>query len=390
VAVGFLIQACSPGSSGTHSVREVRLASAPGVTPDTLTIGTLYPLTGPAAAYSMSLQAMDIYFKSINDQGGIFGRSIKLVAADDQYVPSNDLALAKKLVEQDQVFALAGNLGSATTAAVAGYASTAGVPLLFVNSAAPEWSDAAKYPLVMGLPVPYTLEARILGKYIAKTWAGKKAAILYQNDDFGKSYLAYKEAVGPLSIAEEGFDPGAGDLSKQIGSLKAKGAEVFLFAGPPKQAGLALKAAADQGWKPVIILNSTAAENSLFGLAGGPANVEGAISAIWERRADDGGPEVQEVRELLAKYAPQLQFSQHSVTGYVIASLTAETLKRAGVNPTRQSLMAAAESFKAEKLRQLPPGSSVSTSKTDHAPIKAVQLVKATGGRFVPFGEAIS
>src|SRR5690348_6296761 len=73
--------ACRPVQNRTVSRGPDREASAPGVTADTITIGTLYPLTGPAAAYAMSLQAMDAYFRRVNDEGGVNGRMIKLVVA---------------------------------------------------------------------------------------------------------------------------------------------------------------------------------------------------------------------------------------------------------------------------------------------------------------------
>lgn len=67
-----------------------------------------------------------------------------------------------------------------------------------------------------------------------------------------------------------------------------------------------------------------------------------------------------------------------------------ETLKRAGVNPTRQSLMEAAESFNRYEIARLVNGVTVLTSKTNHYPVRAVQLMKAQGGKFVNLVEAVS
>jgi branched-chain amino acid transport system substrate-binding protein len=367
-------------------------ASAPGVAVDTVTLGSIYPLTGPAARYAVIVQTIDAYFRKVNDDGGVNGRTINFVVVDDQFAPSKTPPMAKQLVEQERVFALVGDMGTMTTAAIADYTTEQKVPLLYVASASNQWADYKKYPYIMGLPASYSQEARIFGRYITRTWPGKKVGIVYQADDFGKAYLAYKETVGPSNpaVGEESYEPGAVDLRQQLNNVRGKGTEVLILAATPRAAGIALKSAADMGWKPSVLLSSFAADPSLFGLAGGAPNVEGMISDIWVRSYDDGSPEVQAVKDLLAKYAPPVQFSQLSITGYAIAALMVETLKRAGINPTRQSLMAAAESCQNFELAQLAPGVTVSTSKTDHEPIKSVQLTRATAGRFVAFGEAVS
>src|SRR5712692_2188211 len=129
-----LLAACDRSTKAPLPAPERRTASAPGVTPDTVTLGSMYPLSGPASAYAPIVQTMDAYFKKVNDDGGVNGRTIKFIVEDDQYSPPRALPLAKKLVEQDSVFALVGNLGTATTVAIAGYTNQQKVPVLFVVS----------------------------------------------------------------------------------------------------------------------------------------------------------------------------------------------------------------------------------------------------------------
>ncbi|HTE84306.1 MAG TPA: ABC transporter substrate-binding protein [Dehalococcoidia bacterium] len=388
-----LLAACDGSRPFAPARRPVaRIASAPGVAAGTITLGSIYPLTGPAAGYASVVQTMDAYFKKVNDDGGINGRTVRFLVEDDQYSPVNTLPLAKKLMEQDQVFALVGDLGTTTTSAIADYTTSRRTPLLFVVSGSDVWGDVSKYPYAVGLQVPYPAEGRALGRYITGAWPGNKVGLLYQNDDFGREYLACKETLGANNpfVGEETYDAPARDLSQQVKNLRAKGAQVVILIATAKPAGLALKAAADLGWKPNIVMSSVAEDGSVFGLAGGTANVEGVISDTWQRSYDDGSPEVQAVKDLLAKYAPQVQFAQSPVTGYIVALLVVESLRRAGPNPTRESLMGAAESFRNFAVPQLLPGSVVSTSKTDHSPVKSLQLTRATNGRFVPFGSLVS
>jgi ABC-type branched-subunit amino acid transport system substrate-binding protein len=335
---------------------------------------------------------MDAYFRKANDAGGFHGRKVRLAVEDDGYWPVKTSKAARKLVEQDQVLGMVGNVGTATTAAIADYLNTKRVPLLFVVSGNDSWSDYHRYPLLMGLQVPYTAESMMIGRYLAATWPRARVGALYQDDQFGRAFLGYKNSLTSTNqvVAEASFDPSSKDLSQQLRTLRASGAEVLVLAASPEPAGLALKMAADSGWRPTILSSSTAADASLFGLSGGVANVEGVISNIWQRPYDEAGLDLQPIRELLAQYSPQVPFTQLAVTGYTIAELTAQVLERAGESPTRASFMRAAESFQNFGVRSLVTGSTVSTSKTNHTPIKALQLTRATAGKFVPFGSLLT
>jgi branched-chain amino acid transport system substrate-binding protein len=381
--------AAAPSASGATAARK---ASAPGVTTDTILLGTTQPLSGPASSYLPIIQTVQAYFQKVNEGGGVNGRQIKINVEDDKYDPANTPALIKKLVEQDHVFATAFTLGTPTNSAVVDYLNENKVPMLVISSGAGKWGDVKKYPWSMGFQISYPIEGHIYGKYIAATWPGKKVGILYQNDDFGKDYLSYKDTIGSNNptVDEESYETTASDVSTQITNLKAKGVEVFILIAIPKYAGLALKAAADQNWHPNVVMTSVSADPSLMPLAGGAQNVEGVISDGWAKQYDSGDPSINDVKDLLTKYAPNTQLSNFAVTGYMYALWMTETLKRAGVNPTRDSLMAAAESYDKFVIPQLLNGSTISTSKTDHYPVKSAQLAKATSGKFVYFGDVLS
>ena len=392
VSSGAAATSAAVAATAAGAATEARKASAPGVTADTITLGTTQPLSGPASGYLPIIQTVQAYFQKTNEAGGVNGRQIKILIEDDQYDPAKTPPLIKKLVEQDHVFCTAFTLGTPTNTAIVDYLTENKVPQLVIASGAGKWGDVKKYPYAMGFQISYPIEGHIYGKYIAATWPGKKVGILYQNDDFGKDYLSYKDTIGNNNptVDEETYETTASDVSTQITNLKAKGVEVLILIPIPKFAGLALKAAADQNWHPNIIMSSVSADPSLMPLAGGAQNVEGVISDAWLKQYDSGDPSMQDVKDLLSKYAPNTQLSNFAVTGYVFGLFMVEMLKRAGVNPTRDSMMAASESFDKFPIPQLLDGSTISTSKTDHYPVKSAQLNKATSGKFVPFGNIIS
>lgn len=376
----------------TSTSTVARKASAPGVTADTILLGSTYALSGPNSAYDPCIQVVQAYLQKVNEGGGVNGRKIKLQVEDDVYSPANTVPLAKKLVEQDRVFAIVTPLGTPTNTAVVDYYNEQKVPHLFPISGGNKWGDYKKYPWTVGFLPAYGTEGKVYAKYVNQTWPGKKVGVLYQNDDYGKDYyFPFRDSLGKENqiIDEETYEATASDVSQQITNLKNKNVEVFLLISTPKFSGLALKAAGDQGWKPNIVMNSVSADAQLFGLAG-PQNVEGVISDGFWVDPSGSDPALQPVKDLIAKYTAGTQLAGFAMWGYIAGTLLVESLKRAGPNPTRESLLAAVESFKDYKIDQLLPGITISTSKTDHEPIKAVKLNKATAGKFVYFGDVIS
>jgi hypothetical protein len=101
-AVLLALTACSTPAGGDDS--EV---DTPGVTDDTVTIGTHTPLTGPAAAgYSSISAAASAYFAYLNEQGGVHGRTIEYIVKDDGYNPATTQTVVRELVQEDDANAM--------------------------------------------------------------------------------------------------------------------------------------------------------------------------------------------------------------------------------------------------------------------------------------------
>src|SRR4051795_9906670 len=179
--------ACGGSSSGGDN-GGTSGGSAPGVTDTNVTIGSTQPLSGVAAAgYSEISRASEAYFKYINAAGGINGRTITYKYVDDAYNPTQTVQQTQKLITQDKVFAIFNALGTPTHEKVVDFLNQQKVPDLFVASGCLCWDDVSKHPLTFGWQTDYTVEGKILGKYIAENFKGKKIAYYYQNDDFGQN-----------------------------------------------------------------------------------------------------------------------------------------------------------------------------------------------------------
>ncbi|MHB8576213.1 MAG: ABC transporter substrate-binding protein [Dehalococcoidia bacterium] len=390
-------------ADGCHGVKapanaEALKASDTGVTTTEIKLGTTQALSGSASIYAPIVKVMQDCFAVVNKEGGIYGRKLNLLVEDDQYTPANTKPLTQKLVEQDKIFADLSPLGTAENTQIYDYLNEQKVPQLFVATGATQWgADPTGHPFTVGYPPDYQTIGQNFAKYIQTNLKGKKVGILSQNDDFGRDYVTgLKKVLGDKGtpdnpiVGEEIYESTATDVTGQITNLKNKGAEVLYLIAIPKYAGLALKAAADQSWHPAVVLYEGAVDTTLPDLAGGKQNVEGVISAGWyHQAAETSSPAIQAVSDFLQKNDSNQQLSNWPVYGYILAQLYVESFKRAGVNPTRASLMQAVESFNNFTVAQLLPGVTVSTSKTDHRPIKCVQLSKAHDGVFTNFGDVI-
>ena len=365
-----------PAASGTS---QALTASDVGITPTEILIGNATPLTGPAASYAPVADGLKAYFDYINSQGGVNGRKIKLVVKDSAYDPSKALAVTKELVEQDKVFAIVGTIGTPVNSTTYDYLNENKVPDMYLSTGAAKWNDPKGHPYVFGFLFGYPQESEVFWKYIQQNLAGKKIGVLYQNDDYGKDYeKAFKQLAGSAIIREESYETTSADISSQVTALKNAGAEVVVLFSIPKFTIQALKFIHDSGWKPTIVMNYVSADPSVVSGAGSVA-IEGVISGTFTPLpSDTSDPKVKFFADTLAKYRPGVQPSTFAMWGFAEAQLMVETLKRAGTNPTRASLIKAAEGI--QDFTNLATLGPATMTPNDHAPMHCERLIKYQNG----------
>ncbi len=365
-----------------------------GVSDDEILLGTHTSLTGPVAVYSQIANTTKAYFDFVNEtKGGVHGRRIKFLLEDDAYSPPKTVDLVRKLVEQDQIFALLNGLGTSTHLQVVDYLQEQGVPDLFVATGATEWvKDPAARPMVFGSLPNYVGEGVVLGQYIAENFAGQKLGLMRQNDDFGTDGITgiRRGVDNALEIVgEETHEVLDADLNAQVDRLKSAGAQVIAIWATPRQFSTAIKhARLDLNWDVPFVLSVVSANEFSVALAGAEV-LEGTVSVAYSREGyelDDHG--VSKHLEIIREYAGIENASKLTIYGQYIGELTEEVLLRAGKDLTRESLVEGAESVSDFLCSVcLFP---VAMSPTDHDPVQAAVLVRAHGGRWVRFGDVIS
>ncbi len=372
----------------------------PGASDTEIKIGNTMPYSGPASAYGVIGKTEAGYFAMINEQGGINGRKINFISRDDGYSPPKTVEQVRKLVEEDQVLFMFSPLGTPTNTAIHGYLNDNKVPQLFVASGADQWNDPKRYPWTMGWLPSYGTEARIYARYILTNLPDAKIAVLYQNDDFGKDYLnGLRDGLGDkaakMIIATQSYETTDPTVDSQIVALQGSGADVLLTAAIPKYAAQAIRKVYDVGWKPTHFLTSVSNSVGTVMKSAGFEKGVGIISASFIKDPTDpqwqDTPEYKEWLAFMKKYNASANTADvQAAVGYSYAQTLVAVLKASGDNLTRENVMKEAASLHNLALPMLLPGVTVSTSASDFAPIKKMQLQKFDGTTWKLFGEVIS
>jgi branched-chain amino acid transport system substrate-binding protein len=379
-------------------------AADPGVTSTSVAIGGTVPLSGVAAAYAAVGRGADAYFKYVNAKGGVAGRKIEYTFLDDQYLPSNTVQQTRKLVQEDKVFAIYNSLGTEHNLAIRPFLNQLKVPQVFPATGATTFgTDHKQYPwTTAGFQPSYIAEGRIYGKAIGQLGKGKKVAVLFQNDDYGKDALnGVKQGLrfagrGGKVVAAQSYEVSDADISSQVAKLRSSRADVFVIVATPKPAIQAFIAVNKLGWKPKIIVNAVASASNTMKIAqlSSGNRTEGAISIAFikdpsdPRWANDAGGKLY--RTIFKQYGSGDITDVYNAYGMASAFTLVETLKKVGANLTRARLLSALNNLNVTNNPFLLPGITVKTGPNDPFPIEQSQLERWTKGRWVPYGPLLN
>jgi branched-chain amino acid transport system substrate-binding protein len=392
VAVAAVVLLAAASAAGARPV------ATPGVTSNSILVGGTIPLTGEAAAAAGVARGADAYFKYVNAKGGVFGRKITYRYLDDGYEPQRTFLAVRQLVQQDGVFAIFNSLGTSNNSAIRGFLNQAGVPQLFVASGASTFGrDYKKYPWTIGFIPTYSAEGKVYAHYLLKHKPGAKIAILYQDDDYGKELVSGLQAgLGAkkgLIVKKVGYDPTASDVRSEVAALKASKAKIFMIFAFGKFAIQAFITANQLGWHPQIVVNDVAAATSLMQLSP-PKATDGALSIVFGKDPDapmwrrDKGMKL--FRSIMARYTAGQTPNGYYAAGMAAAYTLVDTLKKAGKNLSRKSVMTAATHLNEKSNPFVLPGIRIHTTPSYRFPISQVRLERWHNGHWVLFGPLLS
>jgi branched-chain amino acid transport system substrate-binding protein len=401
IAAAALVAAgCSSGGgSGSPSSKSTTLtASAPGITPTQILIGSHQPLTGVAApGYDEIAPASNAYFQYVNAHGGVYGRKIVYKYLNDQYDPTITSTVVHQLVLQNNVFAIFDGLGTPTHLSVVKYLNSSKVPDVFVASGCECWNDPGTYPQTFGWQIDYVREGKILGNYVKQHFAGKKIGYFYQDDEFGQDGVKGLDYEIPKSqvVARESYNPTVTNVAPQVTALKAKGAQVVVSFSVPAFTALLRLISLKLNFSPQLVVSDVGSDPiTLAGLLESFAKQGGATvqgNQLTQGIITDGylpslgstsNGWIQLFSKIHSQYLPKLPFDGNVLFGMAVGYTFVQAMLKAGRNPTRQDLVSAIN-------RGLPQGVSVAPyaySASNHNGITGAYMAVVKNGALAQTG----
>ncbi len=343
----FALVACS-----SEHAEEPQESLYHGVTDDTILVGSSLALTGHARFLgTQTLKGAKSYINHINEQGGIHGRKIKIIAYDDGYDPPKCLANTQKLIVDDQVFCLFSYVGTPTTVKVLPLIAEARIPLVGIFSGANDFREPFNRYIINVRPSYYE-ETREAVKYFVEELNIRNIAVFYQYDAYGfdglrGTELALKDyELAP--VARGSYTRGTLDIEGGLNSIIYSDAEAVVMVGTYDACAKFIRTARARGFNPVFHNVSFVGSEELARILG-PEGDGVIITQVvplpdsLESLALLSG--VQEFTEYFRRYYPDEQPNLVALEGFLNARVLVEGLRRAGRNLNRERFIDAIESI---------------------------------------------
>ncbi len=373
----------------TWNIASLSPASAqttPGVSDSEVLIGSCSALEGPSHFLGVeTVTGAKAYFNLINDEGGVNGRKLKLISADDSYDAAKTQACFDHLMSE-KVFALGFFVGTPTAVKYVPMAESAKIPLVGLFTGAQTLYVPLRHWIV-NVRASYFDETREQVDGLWKALNYKRIGVIYPEDAFGTAVLEGVKGA----LKEHGAEPAAvGSYQRQtaqvggaIDTVRAANPEAVVVVGPANTVAPILKQAHAKGWTPLFLTVSFVGTDELIAEAG--ADADGmVITQVVPPYYMTEQKSVALYRRALSKYFPSEQPNFVSLEGFVDAMVMVEGLKRAGKDLTREGLIHAIESIHGHDLG-LGPLLKLNYSAKEHKGFDHVLPTVVRGGRAVPF-----
>jgi ABC-type branched-subunit amino acid transport system substrate-binding protein len=407
-AAALGVAACSSSSSSSSSASSsassnaALTASAPGITPTTITIGSHQPLTGPAApGYDEIAPASTAYFDYVNAHGGVYGRKIIYKYLNDAYDPTTTASVVRQLVLQDNVYAIFNGLGTPTHLAVVSFLNSEKVPDVFVASGCECWNNPTTYPETFGWQLDYVSEGKILGQYVAQHFKGEKVAYFYQDDEFGMDGVKGLDYEIPASqvVSKQSYVDTNVNIAPQVAALRASGAKVVIAFSIPAFTALLKLDSLKLGFSPTLVVSDVGSDAiTLSGLLESFAKQGGATvngNQLTNGIITDGYlPSVGDTSNswiaLFTKVHNQYDAKEpldgNFLYGMAVAYTFVQAMLKAGRNPTRADLTNAIQGG----LSQGPMVAPFAYSSSNHLGVTGAYIGTIQNGVLVQQGSVLT
>ena len=293
-------------------------------------VGYYGDLSGRTSSFGQSTKnGVEMAADEINKAGGINGRTIQIITEDDQGEPNKAATVVTKLINQDKVQAILGEVASSNSLAAAPKAQEAKVPMISPSSTNPAVTQVGDYIFRVCFIDPF--QGEVMAKFSANNLKAKRAAILYDfNSDYSRGlYQFFKRSftsLGGQIVSEQSYTQGDRDFSGQLTAIRSVNPDVIYVPGYYGEVGVISNQTKQLGIKAPLLGGDGWDAPQLWQLGGASLNGN-YISNHYS--VDDPSPAIQ---KFVADYKARFNILPDALAalGYDSMKVLADAIKRAG------------------------------------------------------------
>lgn len=317
--------------------------AAPGVTENRILFGQTAAFQGPAAALGNGMKhGLQAAFKRVNGDGGIDGRRLALETANDGYEPDEAIANTKRFINETEVFALIGAVGTPTSKAIQPIAEGRGVPYIgpFTGAGFLREPGNANVVNVRG---SYCDETEAWMKFLVDDKGYTDIAILYQDDSYGRAGLTCTKAAldrRDMQLAASGTYP-RNTTAVKSAALEISGADpdAIVTVGAYKPVAAFIRVM-DRLGMDVPVLNLSFTGSAALARELDAANSKAVyVTQVVPSPSQSERPLIAQYRDDLAALDGNVEPGFVSLEGYVVGRVTAHALKQMDGSVTRKAFL---------------------------------------------------
>lgn len=317
-------------------------AGSNGVFDDKIIVGQSAAFTGPADALGLGMRiGLQAAFAEANSTGGVNGRMIELVTYDDGYEPEKAIANTRKLIDDDQVFALIGAVGTPTSKATQPIAKTADVPFIGPFTGAGFLRDPANAHVV-NVRGTYDQETENWIKHLTEDLDAKKIAILYQDDSFGRVGLAGVQKAldkrGMTLVAEGTFKRNSVAVKSALLKIRKAKPDAVVMVGSYKPIAAFVKLARKVRLKSQFVTISFVGSKALA-VELGELGQGVVVTQVVPFYSDRSLPVVDSYLNALTGIDASDKAGFVSLEGYIVGRVFVDSLRMLGKNVSREAFI---------------------------------------------------
>ena len=342
-----------------------------------IVVGYYGDLTGRTSNFGQSTKnGVEMAVDEINKAGGINGRQIKVLSEDDEGRPEKAATVVTKLIDQDRVIALVGEVASGNSLAAAPKAQAAKVPMISPSSTNPAVTQVGDYIFRVCFIDPF--QGEVMAKFAANTLKAKKAAIMLDfNSPYSRGLTEFFESsftkLGGQVVTKQSYTQGDRDYKGQLTSIRSANPDVIYVPGYYGEVGVIAKQAKQLGITQPLLGGDGWDAPQLWELGGDALNGD-FISNHYS--VEDPSPAIQKfVSDFKSRYS--IAPDALAALGYDAMRVLADAIKRSGTTEGAKLRDAISAT------KDFPGVTGVISINADRNAVKPAVVLKLQGGKYV-------